>query len=305
VSDAPKKTIYLVMTDAGNVIPPIDDTTFCLEIFDDHFELTPQQASPENRRSQQLDHEDPVDVVKRWFYQRVVSVVPDAMPRGAFHPRIWRNGVIARHVVRDTHPSWHLSADWPVIRPRLLAYHQLQRRLATIFEVVTPAQASTASYGTAIQQVLALAAMEVETLLREAFNANSSTNKPHSSMNDWARLAAPMRIDAWTAKLEWFPEWPPMHPFKGWGPGAAPPWWTAYNKLKHDDSLRSTANFESAISAVAAVRILLEAQFGPGIAARMEDGGAAQIVTTNAPRWLPGEVYFAPRDGANVAVPAL
>jgi hypothetical protein len=183
----------------------------------------------------------------------------------------------------------------------MLSFHRIQKQLMEVFEVVTPGRENAAAHGAGIQQVLALAAFEIEALLSQAFRANSTS--PKSDMSNWIALAKPMRLGEWEAKLPYFPEWQWVRPFAQ-RTSAVPRWWTAYNKLKHEPDRRWKADLEAAISATCAVRILLEAHFGPGIRSLLIPAGPAEVEITRRPRWAPDEVYFAPL-GNNSLTPIL
>ena len=66
------------------------------------------------------------------------------------------------------------------------------------------------------------------------------------------------------------------------------------------------ANLEATINAVCAVRILLEAQFGPGIEELLPPVGLGDVVITRRPDWSAVELYFPPAQGAPLQpIPAL
>lgn len=237
--------------------------------------------------------------LKQWFgddYEKVE--VPLRLARGQFHPRIWRNGIDARGVLR--------REDLNDARPRAIAFHRIQSQLQEIFEVVTPRRCSAAAHGAAIEQTLTLCAREVEALFRNAYDANRGSRNPEHDISDWHELLALMKLDAWKAQLSYFPEWQWVQPFQNWSAHRAPFWWTANNKFKHDDAKRWLADLESVISAACAIRILLEAMFGPGIAELIPPTGLADIAITGRPIWDADEVYFPPLGEEPLqAVPAI
>jgi hypothetical protein len=115
-----------------------------------------------------------------------------------------------------------------------------------------------------------------------------------------------MRLGEWSAALCHFPEWGTISPFRDWTAGQAPSWWTANNKFKHEEELSGRANLGAAIAAMAAIRILLEGQFGAGVEKFLPDAGLTTIDITGRPKWSADEAYFAPARGEPlVAVPAI
>ena len=227
---------------------------------------------------------------------RQVQVVPASLLPGEYHPRVWRNGIGSR-AIHFMEAGSFKPADIDELRQRVVALHRIQRQLASVFEVVTPTQAQRGVMGEAIGQILALAAFEVERLLREAYVANSPPHRiagRRLSMNDFHALLQPMHLADWGASLEYYEDWGEVRPFSGWTAAAVPGWWTAYNRRKHDPGNATSANLESAIACVLAVRVVLEAEFGPIVGRLLPDEGIAAIRVTARPVWRPEELYFPP-----------
>lgn len=224
---------------------------------------------------------------------------------GQYHPRIFRNGISPEFLPDG--PPWRVrSEDKAIARTRCVAFHRIQRQLLEVFEVVAPIRAHETVFGAAIQQVLTLAAREVETLLRAAFEKNAPNFNGRSTIRHWHQLHAPMRLGEWSAVLGHYPEWGTISPFRDWTAGQAPSWWTANNKFKHEEEQSCQANLGAAIAAMSAIRILLEVQFGPGIEELLPDAGLTTINITNRPKWSADELYFVPARGEELrSVPAL
>ena len=224
---------------------------------------------------------------------------------GQYHPRIYRNGISPEFLPAGS-SSRVRSEDRTAARTRSVAFHRIQRQLLEVFEMVSPIRAHETVFGAGIQQVLTLAAREVETLLRAAFEENAPSSNGHSNIKNWHRLHEPMRLGEWSAVLRHFPEWGALSPFCDWTANHAPSWWTANNKFKHEEDQSGRANLGAAIEAMSAIRILLEAQFGPGVEEFLPDAGLTTIDITDRPKWSTDELYFAPSRGEPlVAVPAL
>jgi len=242
------------------------------------------------------DVRDPAEALQRVFPDSTDHgpLVPAQLLPGEYHPRIWRNGIDATWI-RDNTSAMNTGAI-PTIRQRVIALHRIQRQLENVFEVVTPNTEHAEVYGEATGQILTLAATEIEQLLKEVFVANSDpAQRAHlfRSLNMGAlfALVAPMRLREWEARLQFFDDWPAIRPFEAWTNGAVPPWWTAYNARKHDPAGRSESTLINAISAVAAVHVLLEAQFGPGIENLLLQTGTSTLGITAKPTWADVELY--------------
>lgn len=279
-----------------------------VELSGGHVHLIPAQRSPN-------------DVVRRpcqggSLYDEVCSALssnvswkPVTLKKlqrvGQYHPRIFRNGISAEFLPARA-PCKVRSEDRAAVRTRCVAFHRIQRQLLEVFEMVSPIRQHETVFGAGIQQVLTLAAREVETLLRAAFEENAPSFTRNPNINNWHGLHEPMRLGEWSAALRHFPEWGTISPFCDWTISQAPSWWTANNKFKHEEELSGRANLGAAIAAMAAIRILLEGQFGPGVEEFLPDAGLTIIDITSRPRWSVDELYFAPARGEPlVLVPTL
>jgi hypothetical protein len=216
---------------------------------------------------------------------------------GEYHPRVWRNGISVSWI-EDSAVAFN-KTELAVIRERIIALHRIQRQLAEIFEVITPTPSHAQVHGEAIGQILTLAATETERLLKECYVANSPPTDRGKlfrelKMGNLHSLHRPMRLGEWEVCLPYYDDWPPFRPFADWTQAAVPAWWTAYNSRKHNPNRRDAANLESAISSVAAVRILLEVEFGPGIEALLPPAGPASISVRSTPSWSGIELYSSP-----------
>lgn len=259
--------------------------------------LSPQ-GSPSARRKARRDGRSIQEIAEEMYHMAPdIRLAPAALLPGEYHPRIWRNG-IAGEVIDVKHARSAKPAELVELRQRVVALHRIQRQLADVFEVVTPNDAHRGVAGEAIGQILALAAFEVERLLREAYVANCSPQRlaarDRLTMGNFSALAPPMRLAEWAACLEFYDEWGEVRPFVTWTGGAVPAWWTAYNRRKHDPAGAASANLENMIACVVAVRVLLEAEFGPVVESLVPEEGIASIRVTARPTWSPEELYFPP-----------
>jgi hypothetical protein len=256
------------------------------------------------RRSPQ-NGEDIATVTAATYPQATnIAVDAAALLPGEYHPRIWRNGISDAPILVRT-PSEQracFATDLPDLRRRVVAHHRIQKQLADIFEVATPVRANAATYGEAIGQVLALAAFEVEQLLREVYRLNSATGRGGNlKFKQLARELEPqMMLSEWEAGLSYYADWGTLRPFHGWSQ-SAPAWWRAYNDQKHSSSGAQTSTLANAISCVVANRILLQAEFGPFVRQLLPGEGIASIDVVTSPSWALAEQYFPPsayhRDG--------
>jgi hypothetical protein len=186
------------------------------------------------------------------FPGMTITGVASKLP-GEFHPRIWRPGA----KTPETHERESLSG--------VQALRLLQDQLNRIVGTIEPVPANAQAYGHANRQLLMLAAAEVESAWKAVLRANGNA-AARLTTNDYVRLHAAMRLDAYQVRLIDHPDWPIMRPFQGWSPSQPTqslPWYSAYNDTKHDREGRlHLATLESVIHAMAGAVVMLVAQFG-------------------------------------------
>ena len=154
---------------------------------------------------------------------------------------------------------------------------------------VEPTQQQFGVFGHRLRSLLLLACMEVDTALKHVADCNgSAVGEPR--LHDHARLARPMRLGDWEVRLVRSVEGLTFTPFDSWSPQSPRlPWYTAYNNTKHDrEAHLEQARLDHVLDAVAAVYILLVAQFGADVYERLRH---RPFETVHRPRWESGECY--------------
>ena len=113
---------------------------------------------------------------------------------------------------------------------------------------------------------------------------------------DYVKLLSIMKLDEYELVLPRFRAYPSVAPFSAWDPEKPTQslaWYDAYNHVKHDaESKLNEAKLRHAVDAVAAVFVLLVAQFG--LAELRDHIGAQTFLLESFPRWLPDEWYYQP-----------
>lgn len=211
----------------------------------------------------QGDTERPSEASVSFYLQRhaetinheVVELTTVDKP-GFYFPRINR-GNVGFNYVND---AFHLDAR---------AYRNIQTSLDALFNVIEPDSRNFGSYGHKIRELLILACTEVEFLLLKALTENGYAKKAVYTTSDYAHCLDLFRLDQWKIELIQYPAIKTFIPFNGWDKTNATKslsWYSAYNAVKHNrgDNI-AEANFEHALDAVAALHILLEAQYGIGV----------------------------------------
>lgn len=202
---------------------------------------------------------------------------------GYYFPRINR-GNVGFNYVND---AFHLDAR---------AYRNIQASLDTLFNVIEPDPRNFGSYGHKIRELLILASTEVEFLLLKALTENGYEKKGVYTTADYVHCLELFRLSLWKVELIQYPAIKTFVPFAGWDKNNATKslaWYSAYNAVKHNrgDNIVE-ANFEHVLDAVAALHILLEAQYGFGIFERFHQRSEERSLFTTVvlPSWVPAEM---------------
>jgi hypothetical protein len=146
-------------------------------------------------------------------------------------------------------------------------------------------------YGHKPRQLLLVACMEVESALKSVLSCNCAAMPRNTSMKDYAKLARPMRLSEWTVRLARSTERLDLAPFAIWGVGTQQrlPWYRAYNTTKHGrEEHLDEATLEHVLDAVAAVYVLLRAQFGVDVDERLRHRPFEVVCQ---PKWSAEEYY--------------
>lgn len=182
---------------------------------------------------------------------------------GQYHPRMWRPDCFP--AIREKYDIDFHSAQGAALN--------LFGEMKDVFRFVEPSGNRTA-YGHEIRQLLILACTEVEAQCKAVLRENHYTRKNSKGglvgekywrLDDFFRTARPLRLAGWNLKVRGHPTFPVLDPFAPWGTGTyAPlPWYSAYNAVKHDREREfAEASLENMVSAMAAVHLLVVAQFG-------------------------------------------
>ncbi|MFJ3370578.1 hypothetical protein [Pseudomonas sp. NPDC086251] len=136
----------------------------------------------------------------------------------------------------------------------------------------------------------------MEFLLLKALTENGFTKKVIYTTTDYAHCLDLFRLNQWKVELIQYPAIKTFVPFKGWDKDNATkslPWYSAYNAVKHNrgDNI-AEANFEHVLDAVAALHILLEAQYGLAVFDKLNQRSEERslFMTVVLPAWTPSEM---------------
>lgn len=215
---------------------------------------------------------------------------------GQYHPRIWRG---------NESPLPEEAGLGHAFIESLLICNQMASQLREIFYYVHPDQRHLDVYGHRPRELTLLACTELESAWRRVFLANRSSTpsggSDRLSTNDYVRLNVPMRLHEWSVELVRFPQFGPLRPFSTWDPQrptASIAWYDAYNAIKHDrEGAMHRATLGHAINAVAAMHIMVAAQFGLSALVASPSSAMQEFRVVGDPQWPLEEYYTRPMTG--------
>jgi hypothetical protein len=213
---------------------------------------------------------------------------------GRYHPKIWRGffdpgNPLASDDVIDPHEIYGYSYTQSIV-----AAGSLLEQLDELFRSIEPAKGNLKAYGHRTRELLILACTEIETGWRAVLEENSITKKCKYTTNDYVKLKEPLRLSEWTVRLQNYPNLGHFCPYRTWQdstPTQSLSWYDAYNACKHDrEGSFERANLENLLGAMAALNVLLAAQWGPAnFGGSWPLNGPFQFV--DLPLYAPDEVY--------------
>jgi len=192
---------------------------------------------------------------------------PDAGRDGAY-PRVWRPGL----ALPDIFQPGYIEAT--------TAFVSLQSDLIDLFRTIEPDITNVNTSGHRVRELLILACTEVETLWKDVLRENGYIKERYTT-NDYIKVRDILKLDQFRVSLRRYPDYAIHPPFAGWSEssptktlgqdGAADTgWYEAYNQTKHDRSKHlCTASFHHVVEAMAAIYILLGAEFGVGLSSKV------------------------------------
>lgn len=183
---------------------------------------------------------------------------------GQFHPRFYQGGYYLQDasVFQAYSTAEHNAAAASAEQVDILI-----EELKKVCRVAAPDNATDRVYGSEIRNILILACTEVEAQLRGILKINGYPVKDEQlNMGHYVRVAGPMKLADYGVKLYSYRDYAEIRPFAGWATAKHLPWYRSYNSTKHDrEGKFGEATLAHALNAVAALEVLLFAEYGPGI----------------------------------------
>jgi len=230
---------------------------------------------------------------------RLASLAFARLNPGEYYPRIWRG----RHNPSRPFEGLTLSPEplyGGIFIRSVTSAVSLFDELIAAFRFVEPDSANMCAFGHRFRELIILACTEVEANLRGVYVENFCPGTPEltPTTRDYVRLKSPLALDLWSVGFKQYPEIASITPFEMWSeqaPTKSLPWYSAYNAVKHDrEGHFSEATLAHALSAMAALHIILCAQWGPGVFSRLEQNYPSPFFVRRAPSWSSADYYVPP-----------
>lgn len=161
----------------------------------------------------------------------------------------------------------HTQVSSHTILDEVRAYDNILESLLEIFRTVEPELKNFDTYGSKIRELLIISCTEVEYLLQKFMSDNNKrAQSKHYNTNDYIWCLPILKLDQYIVSAMFFPGLGKLSPFSKWSSAATTQsltWYDSYNKVKHDrGGSKEKATLSSLLNSIAAIHILLEAQYG-------------------------------------------
>lgn len=176
------------------------------------------------------------------------------------------------------------------------AYDNIIESLLDIFRTVEPEPGNFNAYGNRIRELLIITCTEVEYLWKAILTAhNVPPLRRNYSTEDYIWCLPVLKLEDYEVSVPFYPDLGLFSPFKGWkrpDTTASLDWYHAYNSVKHDrGNTKNQATLEKLINSIAAIHVLLEAQYGKELFEfRLQHTFRTIFYTEQRPIWSYSEI---------------
>lgn len=208
-----------------------------------------------------------------------VNNIMEVSNAGYFFPRISKNMVNFDFISNESLQD-------------LRSFQNILKAFDEIANFVELDEINMNTYSHKIRELLILSCTEVEYLMKKLLiDNNYSTTRRYLNTIDYYNCKEILKLDGYSVELKKYKDLKVFKPFSNWSEGATTetlPWYAAYNAVKHDRGGNFTqANLKNLMDSIAAIHILLEAQYGKnifnGFHSIIED--KSLFLTTTHPEW--------------------
>lgn len=144
------------------------------------------------------------------------------------------------------------------------SYKMLENDLKKVFEFIEPCDDNLNAYSHRLYELLLRACTEFETNSKRILESNGYVFNGNPNITDYFKINKATKLSEYEVYLDyWRPNRKLVKPFDNWNNGQhSLRWYQSYNLVKHDRQANfACASFENVINSVAAVLVILYAQF--------------------------------------------
>ncbi|QEL56743.1 hypothetical protein [Chromobacterium paludis] len=216
---------------------------------------------------------------------------------GRYFRRVWRG------IFRPMNPNLNYN---PIHSHRiyqsaytnsLVASESLFLSLREIFKNIEPSTNNLNTYSHKIRELLILACTEIEASWKAVLIENSSKKESRYKTNHYFKTKDLLKLDKWSVHLKDYEHLGVLTPFKDWNetnPTRSLEWYDSYNAVKHDrEGEFERANLKNLLNAMAAMHILLCAQWGPQTFHLLYENRYSPFHTNSIPDFSLADLYVA------------
>lgn len=215
----------------------------------------------------------------------IVELEKSILPPGIRYKRMNRGSPYLFETIRRE----HATID------EVRSFYNLVSAMSDVFNVIEPDKINERAYGHRTRELLTIACTEVEYLLLQILKDNGYTSCRFST-NDYVKTLPALKLNEYVVELKMHPSMGTFSPFSDWTsekPTESLAWYSSYNAAKHDRGGNfHRATLGATINAIAAIHILLEAQYGQRLFEKpLYSEYESCFQTKKYPTWGSGEIF--------------
>lgn len=225
--------------------------------------------------------EDDLKIYTKSYLHIEIDEIREVSNAGYFYPRI------AKDLINFNYVSNNFLND-------VRAYQNIQNSIAELSTFIELDKNNFSVYGHKIRELLIISCTEVEYLLKRLLIENGyKVKEKNLSTKHYFECRDILKLNEYTVETRKYPDLKVFSPFAKWTnegerTSSSLSWYKAYNSVKHDRGGNfKQANLENLMDAVAAIHIILEAQYGKNIFRKFHGltDDESIFFTTNYPSW--------------------
>ena len=167
----------------------------------------------------------------------------------------WVNSIERSYLLRPEFATDRTTA--------IRAYHAIEKDLRQVFDFIEPHDQNLTTFSTRLYEIFLRASTEFESNCKLILSENGYNSIHDFNMGDYKKINQATRLSEYKIQLTIWANAPRLlKPLLSWSSNGSLHWYQKYNTVKHNRSREfHLANLENTVDAVAALFIILFAQF--------------------------------------------